>query len=511
LSQLLSSNRAWRSAVPHLTRRHFLQGLAAAPLVFAAARPAHAAAQWIRRDIATPAGEEMLAIYADAIRAMQQLGPENPSSWMWWWYTHFVDGTTDKASEITRIFGDTPSPLRSLAEESWNTCQSHAGQNSSYFLPWHRMYTWYMERMVRKVTGRADFAMPYWDYTNTDPAKCGVLPVQFRLPDDPVFGVLYRPNRTSLANTGQPIHLNQAGTPMNIDDAMAKTSYNTVGSVQGFCRAIDSGIHGRIHTLVGNSRGMGGVPYAGNDPLFFVHHANVDRMWASWNRNGNKNPTDATTYPWITTSFVMADENGVRSSRQVRNLFSALQLGYDYDVFFPRPPAPATTSTTTLAAKSAASSTKVASAQSPANLGASVTTVKLLRLSTASATDVLGLDTDNRRALLVLRKLHTWKQPGVLYHVYLSATPTAPLDASQYVGNINFFDAEFHDHGGGSKLDEALGENFYSFDVTPLLQGIAKKPHASSTRDALFVRLVPGGKPQAGANAMVAQIELVRQ
>jgi hypothetical protein len=496
--------------VTHFTRRRFIQGLAAAPLVFAIARPAHAAVQWVRHDIATETGQRMLAVYADAIRAMQAMEHSNSLSWCWWWYTHFVDGTTDKASELTRIFGDTVTPQRTLAEEVWNTCQSHAGQNASHFLPWHRMYTYFMERIVRQVTGQADFAMPYWNYTSSDPGKRGVVPEQFRLPDDPVFGVLYRPNRTTLANSGQPIHMNQPGDAMNIDDAMAKTAYNTVGSVQGFCRAIDSGIHGRIHTLVGNTRGMGGVPYAGNDPLFFPHHSNIDRMWASWNRNGNKNPTDATAYPWINTAFAMADANGARATRQIKNLFSSLQLGYDYDAFFPKPVAAPTAPTTTLAAKSA-TSTRVASADTTANLGAAMTTVKMLRLSGAPATDVLGLDTDNRRALLVLRKLHTWKQPGVLYHVYLCATPNAPVDASQYVGNINFFDAEFHDHGGGSKLDEALGENFYSFDVTPILQKIAKKAHASSTRDMLFVKFVPGGKPQTGANPMVAQIELVRQ
>ena len=496
-----------------VSRRFFLQGLAAAPLVLGASK--YAGAQTVvlkRHSIASETGLRMLEVYAGAVRTMMALPPENPLSWSWSWYTHFVDGTTNKAAELTRLFGDTPSPQRTLAEEVWNTCQSHAGQNSSHFLPWHRYYTWAMERIVRQVSGVADFAMPYWDYTSSDPAKRGVVPEQFRLPSDPVFDCLYRPNRTTLANSGQPIHLNQPGDVMNIDEVMAKTAYNTVGSVQGFCRALDSGIHGRIHTLVGNTHGMAGVPYAGNDPLFFVHHANVDRMWASWNRNGNKNPTDAVAYPWITTSFALTDVNGARMSRQIRNLFSVLQLGYDYDVFFPRPPAPAPApATTTTLAKSATSAVKVAAAQSTANMGATKTTVKLVRVSTAKVTDVLGLDADSRRALLVLRKLHTWKQPGVLYHVYLCATPNAPVDARQYVGNINFFDAEFHDHGGGSKLDEALGENFYSFDVTKVLQDIAKKPHSTSTRDQLFVSFVPGGKPVADANAMVAQVELVRQ
>ena len=46
-------------------------------------------------------------------------------------------------------------------------------------------------------------------------------------------------------------------------------------------------------------------------------------------------------------------------------------------------------------------------------------------------------------------------------------------------GNINFFDAEFHDHGGGA-MDEALGENFYSFDVTPILHRMAGAGTADS-------------------------------
>ena len=48
--------------------------------------------------------------FADAVRQMQALGPENPLSWMWQWYTHFVDGATNKSAEITRIFGPTATP-----------------------------------------------------------------------------------------------------------------------------------------------------------------------------------------------------------------------------------------------------------------------------------------------------------------------------------------------------------------------------------------------------------------
>ncbi|MEX2284403.1 MAG: tyrosinase family protein [Gemmatimonadota bacterium] len=28
------------------------------------------------------------------------------------------------------------------------------------------------------------------------------------------------------------------------------------------------------------------------DPIFYLHHSNIDRMWAGWNANGNGNPSD---------------------------------------------------------------------------------------------------------------------------------------------------------------------------------------------------------------------------
>ena len=52
---------------------------------------------------------------------------------------------------------------------------------------------------------------------------------------------------------------------------------------------------------------------------------------------------------------------------------------------------------------------------------------------------------------------------------------------------------------------------YRAFDITAVLQGIRKKPHSVQTREELCVTLVPGGKPAAGAGAMVASIELVRQ
>ncbi|HZH44165.1 MAG TPA: tyrosinase family protein [Lysobacter sp.] len=488
-----------------LSRREFVKGLAALPLTLALPQVARAQTPpLIRYDCASPQGLEMLAVYAQAIQLMQAMGPDNPMSWMWQWYTHFVDGNTSKSAELTRIFGDAASPQKSLANETWNTCQSHSGQNANHFLPWHRMFVYYFERIIRHITGRVDFTLPYWDYTSGDPAKRGVVPLQFRLPDDPLWNCLYRAHRTTLANTGQPIHKNQTTDVMDISDAMAKTHYSTVDSVMGFCRAIDSGIHGRIHVLVGTSKNMGAVPYAGNDPLFWVHHSNIDRMWASWNANGNANPTTAT---WAGTQFTFVDAGGVRVRRPLRDFFDTAPLGYAYDSYIPAPVTAAK-----MAGAPGLQSEQVARARGAAELGARPAMVVLEPLSPTRKSTVLGLDDSqpDKRAYLVLRNLHTWKQPEVLFHVYLSPGANGGrLDRAAYVGNIHFFDAEFHDHGD-AQLDVALGENFYSFDVTELLRSL-KRSRAQNARDALTVTIVPAGRPTPGGEPMVGTIELVRQ
>jgi hypothetical protein len=300
---------------------------------------------------------------------------------------------------------------------------------------------------------------------------------------------------------------------MDIAPAMAAVNYSNSRGVQGFNAAINNGIHGRIHVLVGTAQNMGKVPYAGNDPLFWVHHANIDRMWASWNANGGVNPT---TPAWTRRTFVFADAQGQRVSGMLRDYFDTGLLGYGYDALIP-PPSPPPEGTglqaqAPLRTQAAGTLERIAQVRGAARLGAAPTRVLLSPEASARPTAVLGLDPaqPHRRTYLVLKGLHTWSQPEVLYHLYLTPVRGGGLDQASYVGNINFFDAEFHDHGNQDAMDTALGENFYSFDVTALLQRIARDGDAQA-RDALQVTFVPGGAPQPGGKPIVGSIELVRQ
>jgi hypothetical protein len=244
------------------------------------------AAPRVRYDIRSSEGQAMLAIYARGVAAMMALPEGDPRSWTFWWYTHFIRDDRSKASELNRIYGAGSSAQKTLANKVWNTCQSHNGQDENFFLPWHRMFVLAFENVVRQVTGEPTFTLPYWSYTDGGNAA---LPSQFRRPGDPTWGALYRPNRAGGVNAGAQI---QPAGVLNLD-VLGSPTYAPDGADQGFCANIDGNLHGLVHVGVGDSvTGMGVVPWAANDPIFWVHHCNIDRIWASWNAAGGVNPTE---------------------------------------------------------------------------------------------------------------------------------------------------------------------------------------------------------------------------
>src|SRR6476619_3936964 len=107
VTDVMGRNTEQGCAVISVSRRNLLKGFAAMPIAMGLTPLARATDLMVRYDIASPQGQQMLAIYADAVRQMQALGHENPLSWRWQWYTDFVDGAKHKSAEITRIFGTT--------------------------------------------------------------------------------------------------------------------------------------------------------------------------------------------------------------------------------------------------------------------------------------------------------------------------------------------------------------------------------------------------------------------
>ena len=103
--------------------------------------------------------------------------------------------------------------------------------------------------------------------------------------------------------------------------------------------SLESTPHGVVHVLVGGSGsgcpGGGGwmscFEFAARDPIFWLHHANIDRLWEQWlaQGGGRSNPTDQV---WLTTQFEFFDENDhpVKLSGQ-QIVDTAGQLNYVYN------------------------------------------------------------------------------------------------------------------------------------------------------------------------------------
>src|SRR5262249_57470534 len=109
--------------------------------------------------------------------------------------------------------------------------------------------------------------------------------------------------------------------------------------------------HGVVHTTVGGRGGlMSSVPTAAGDPIFWLHHANIDRLWNVWlnQGEGRTNPVDPA---YLGTSYAFADETGDVVTVQVRDIMNSAALGYAYEgvtnpagplfISEPNPPPPA--------------------------------------------------------------------------------------------------------------------------------------------------------------------------
>jgi tyrosinase len=522
----------------------------------------------LRPEATSPAGKANLVKYAEAVRRMRALPAGDPRSWTFQWYIHAVnapqseDDANDaqqraKAAEIARIYGANQSPERALAGETWGTCQTHFGGDGDNFLPWHRMQTFFFERIIRAVLQDPSFVLPYWNYTSGSKA----LPVEFRQPNDQRFASLYIRNRSRNANGGQAIDAGQPTARTLNARFLANRTYSNRGEIAGFCQQLDREHHGGVHVLTGDERNMGDIPTAANDPVFWIHHANVDRLWASWNAAGRTNPTG----DWLTREWVFADENGRRVAVKVQDVLDLNRLGMRYDRLETVPGAAAGAPAASVSAARSGPLRTVAAtaASSPIAIGRGITTVSLRSGATAApapaaaphahhgapaatpapdagrtATDVLtggsqpapapvapapapaptpppaatpapapGPLPAGTEAHLVLRGLTARAQPGTLFHVYVNlpaGSTRANLPQDRYVGSFNYFDVV--GHRGHGRSGHAGHQDFtVSFDVTAIASLLSSGP------TGLNVSVIPGNESELRQNTdpVVQSISLV--
>ncbi len=221
---------------------------------------------------------------------------------------------------------------------SFNTCQ----HGNCFFLSWHRVYLYFFERILRsKMEGTYSktTALPYWDSRNTKiKPNNDVLPLRFRkkiLPTVPKKrNFLYHDNRGSKINDTSPLPLTHLVWSSQTTGNSIMQEYNLALSKKNFHtfqNTIESA-HNGVHQAIGGD--MPNMMTAPLDPIFFSHHANIDRMWEGWLRKGGGrcNPKIEDDPIWWNKTFTFYDEKGQPkplSNFQIIKI--AAQLNYVYD------------------------------------------------------------------------------------------------------------------------------------------------------------------------------------
>lgn len=165
------------------------------------------------------------------------------------------------------------------------------------FLPWHRAYVLDLERALQAID--ATVAVPYWRF---DQAAPSVFTQDFMGEyDDDSDLVVFRPGHAlehwatdvQVGVTRRPLfNLNRA--PNVLTEARTIALGGSRNLFAGF-RGMEDNPHGYAHTSFDGP--IDNIFISVGDPLFFMLHANVDRLWAKWQWvKHRQNPSDRDAY-----------------------------------------------------------------------------------------------------------------------------------------------------------------------------------------------------------------------
>jgi hypothetical protein len=209
---------------------------------------------------------------------------------------------------------------------------------------------------------------------------------------------------------------------------------------------------------------MGLVGVAANDPIFYEHHANIDRMWSCWQHgHPTEQPGD-----WENQQFSFVDETGAEVTRVVKDFLDTKALGYVYDndSNCARTPTP----------KSATlqSNAPITPEHAFPTVLVSVNSIALQPTSTSVDITVPSPELHNLTATapshteLVLRDVSAESTPGALVDVYI-AKKGVPA-TRKHVATINWFGV--FDHMDGIGHTGPIARTF-QYDVTRQLQALS--------------------------------------
>ncbi|MEJ1970649.1 MAG: tyrosinase family protein [Rhizomicrobium sp.] len=334
------------------TRRRFI-GTATALAALSLAPARAAVAGPVRMSLPAFASDATrVAALRNGIAAMKALPASDHRSYFFQAATHAYSDALLKP-ELKRDPG-----LKTVDRgKYWNQCP-HFGQCSADFVIWHRAYLHFFERTLRAATGDESFALPYWDYTVAEQRTFPEIYAPEFLDDkSKLRNPLFHPNREKAFTRGLleiSALVGQAEKTVG-----AATFFHEVGA-PGFggddldedrtqVGLLEQRPHNDIHLAVGGvinsaNGAMAEITTAAFDPVFWVHHANIDRMWAAWAAQPGKSWGKAPAPEWFDEApwtFIDADGSEMKVSRRdAIGLLAAYDVDYGPQLAVPEPSPP---------------------------------------------------------------------------------------------------------------------------------------------------------------------------
>jgi tyrosinase len=167
------------------------------------------------------------------------------------------------------------------------------GNQIHNFLPWHRAYLLKLEILLQQRD--PDISLPWWNW-RSDQTKREGLPKVFAdtMTDNeqnPLYkfymtikgkdkaGYVVNLSRDTFRRPGEPGEITSRQKSLKMTEQDVPQLYR-LRDFKQFSERLRIGWHNFIHTWIGGD--MGTVTTAAYDPIFYIHHCNVDRIWAIW-------------------------------------------------------------------------------------------------------------------------------------------------------------------------------------------------------------------------------------
>jgi tyrosinase len=198
----------------------------------------------------------------------------------------------------------------------WHHQQSrHTPLQARLFLPWHRAYLWWLEQDLQDQV--AGVALPYWDWTVQPAIPPSYAARRLATTPNPLFST-----QAVVPSTTPPIRHRTVRRPGMTPGAALPTAPEVADLLNdsdwaSFSDRLED-FHDHVHVWVGGD--MSDITTAAYDPIFFAHHAMIDRVWSLWQvRHGNGGiPSDLLT------------EALVPFNKTTTDVLDVQRLGYEY-------------------------------------------------------------------------------------------------------------------------------------------------------------------------------------